>query len=206
MRRHKRRLPAAEGLTYSWKSEAEWKSATIWKAVYKWMESSVTYFWCGSEAALCLDSVSDVTFSRDFWCGPRQWDHYLSKSHEALDYAGHLNVGFIPVVTDSFNLLFFFFKHGFPILRKPKNTWKLVWLHFSLCKIVIVYNSQHVVGESNKLLVTVMNTTSTNLCSSRYCFEQLVTCPVTVDCDCRRLWNAPGQNSKALVCLNEPAM
>ena len=35
---------AAQGLTCSWKSRAEWKSATIFKAVYKWMESSVTYF------------------------------------------------------------------------------------------------------------------------------------------------------------------
>lgn len=33
---------AVEGLTYSWKFGAEWK--TIWKVLYKWMESSVTYF------------------------------------------------------------------------------------------------------------------------------------------------------------------
>lgn len=148
MRRHKRKLPAAEGLTYSWKSRAEWKSATIWKAVYKWMESSVTYFWSGSEAALCLDSVSDVTFSRDFSCGPRQWDHYLSKSHEALDYADLLNVGFILVVTLILLItlyIYIFFKYGYPILRKPENTWKLVWPHFSLCKMFIVYNSQHMV-------------------------------------------------------------
>lgn len=49
-------------------------------------------------------------------------------------------------------MTFLFFKHGLSFLRKPKNTGKLVWLHISRRKIVIVYDSQRMVIDESGML------------------------------------------------------
>lgn len=82
-------LQAPKGLMCSWKSQAEWKSATIWKALYKWMESSVTYFCGWLRGGLVLGP------------GERQ-DFICDSGHKSMGWQVHWKAGAAALQADYF--------------------------------------------------------------------------------------------------------